>query len=198
MADLQTPFGSSATRRFPNNDEKNNGFPCGPADQTLFNGLFYRLESEVGEVISHAGLTGNNSDLTQLRKAIIAIIAAQTGGGASEDYLLMSQASARLPIFPTVENTDSKINCVSPGVGIARVPAGVNVTFRGVKIVTTVETDLNLTANKIYHLRLNIDGTISAKDLADGTYNTGSLSEIDSTFDSTFDERLIARAVTNA
>lgn len=198
MADFTTPFGNSATRRFPNNNEKTNGFPCGPADQTLFNGLFHRLEAEVGEVISHAGLTGSNSDLTQLRQAIIAIIASQTGGGNTEDYLLISQASTRLPIFPTIENTANAVNCVSPGVGICRVPAGVNVTYRGVKVVTTVETDLSLSASKIYHIRMGIDGTISAKDLADSAYNPDTDAETDSRFDSTYDDLLIARAVTNS
>ena len=70
MADFATPFASQAGRRTPTADEKVNGFPCGPADQTLFNGLFHRLESEIGNVISYAGLTGSDADYAQLRSRL--------------------------------------------------------------------------------------------------------------------------------
>lgn len=75
MADFKVPFGSQAGRRPPNADEKINGFPCGPANQQLFNGLFYRLESELGAIITDAGIVQNDDDMTQVLQSIKKIVA---------------------------------------------------------------------------------------------------------------------------
>lgn len=79
MADFDPPFGiSNGTRRFPNLSEQQGGFSCGPADRDLFNGLLYRIEAEIGEVITYAGIVPTDARMTQLREAIQALIPVNT------------------------------------------------------------------------------------------------------------------------
>ena len=47
MADFSVPFARDANRRLALVGEKTGGFPCGEADQTLFNGLFYQIQAEL-------------------------------------------------------------------------------------------------------------------------------------------------------
>src|SRR5690606_31790459 len=140
MANFTTPLASNGSRRNPTATEKVEGFPCGPADQTLFNGLFHRIEAELGHIISYAGLTGSDADNTQVRQAVQALISAAVGGDSSQ-FLLMDQARARLPIYPEVVSSDYKINVISPAGGTVRVPSGVTFMHRGVFPVVTSETD---------------------------------------------------------
>lgn len=62
-------------RREPTNTELQLGFPCGPADQALFNELIFRLsgiESELIDVVTTlGGYTPSEADLTQVRKSIL-------------------------------------------------------------------------------------------------------------------------------
>jgi hypothetical protein len=198
MADFSTPFANQAGRRVPTADEKINGFPCGPADQTLFNGLFNRLEAELGNLISYAGLVGSDADFAQVRKAIVALIDAATGGGDTSSYLLMSQASSRLPIYPQMLTEDFRINITAPATGIVRVPGGINFLHRGINQVTTAQTDFNTQANKTYHLRWNPSDGFALKDLSNAGYNPAAAAETVEAFDSTYDDMLLARIVTNS
>ena len=198
MADFNTPFASQAGRRTPNADEKVNGFPCGPADQTLFNGLFHRLESEIGNVISYAGLTGSDADFAQLRKSITALIDAATGAGDTDSYILLSQATSRLPIYPEIVSSDNRINISSPAGGTVRVPGGVNLIHRGIRLITTEKTDFATVSNKSYHLRWNPDDGFTLNDLGNSGYNPSTLGEGDPSFDSVYDDMLVARVVTNS
>lgn len=198
MANFSIPMGRDAERRLPTTDERQNGFPCGAASQALFNGLFHRIESEIGEVISHAGLTPDDTDLTQLRQAINALIAASTGEGETSDYILLSQAKSRLPIFPEFLTSDGRVTVTSPSTGTVRLPGSVNFLHRGISPHTTTQTDFSTTASKAYHLRWNETDGFSLKDLADSAYNPSSLAETSDTFDSSFDDMLVARVITNS
>jgi hypothetical protein len=198
MADFNVPFASNAGRRSPTADEKLNGFPCGPADQFLFNGLFNRLESEMRSVIIAAGITPSDTNMGQVRDAIQAMIDAATGGGDTSSYLLLDQAAARLPIYPTVESADGRINIISPAAGTVRIPGGVDFLHRGIKPITTVETDFATQPSKTYHVRWNPTSGYSLKDLADNSYNAGALAEANEVFDTTYDDMIMARVVTNS
>jgi len=112
--------------------------------------------------------------------------------------LLMSQAMARLPIYPEIVSTDGRINLTAPVTGTVRVPGGVNLLHRGINLVTTAETDFNTIASRTYHLRWNPTDGFVLKYLLDGVYNPTTLAETDPTFDSTFDDMLVARIITNA
>lgn len=197
MADLKTPFAQDAEKRYPTPTERANGLPCGPADQALFNGLFHRLEAEVGDVIDYAGIDGSDADFTQLRQAILALISAATGGNPA-GYILMSQARARLPIFPQVLNADGRIVVTSPATGQVRLPGGVNFLHRGIYQETTTQTDFNTDPSKTYHLRWDPTNGFRLLDLAGATYNPTALVETNVIFDSKYDDMLIARVVTNS
>lgn len=213
MADFLPPFGQDAPlRRFPTDQEQALGLLCGPAARELFIGLFNRIEAELGEVITFGGLTPSNGDLTQVRKAIEAMIAAATGGGSTADYLLMSQARTRLPIFPDVQSAGGTFGIVSLGGGVIRLPASVTFMHRGIVPVTSVQTDFNTVASKTYHLRWYAPGVGRAQplatypngrwyleDVADAvTYNPGSVAEGNILFDSSYDNMLVARITTNS
>lgn len=198
MANFETPFANTGPRRTPTADEKANGFPCGPADQTLFNGMFHRIEAELGNVIAAAGLTPSDGDNAQVQKAIAALIDAATGGGETSSYLLMSQAMARLPFYPEVMSADGVIGITAPVTGTVRVPGGVNILHRGINLVLTEQTDFATIASRTYHLRWNPTDGFTLNYLQDAVYNPGGLAETDASFDSTFDDMLLARIVTNS
>ncbi|MEM7651876.1 MAG: hypothetical protein AAF220_01720 [Pseudomonadota bacterium] len=202
MVDFSTPFADLGDKNAPDTDTAQNGFPDGAADKTLFNWLFHSLQAEMGEVISFAGLTGDNSDLAQLRKAIQELINNAVGSDTSL-LLSLSQAAARLPIFPEIQTADHKIAVTTPGAGQITIPAGVNIMHRGVQLLTTAEETINLDASKTYHLRWapngSSEGAFTVNDLSDGTvYNTGALDEDNAVFDSTYDDMLVARITTTA
>ena len=155
-------------------------------------------QREIMAVIAGAGLTASGTDLTQLLQAIQQLIAAATGSGDTSNFVLMAQARARLPIFPAVQTTDGRIPVVSPSTGQVRVPAGYDFLHRGIFNVTTVQADFATAANKTYHLRWSLSGGFALNDLADLTYNPSSRAESDATFDSSYDDMLVSRVVTNA
>lgn len=198
MANFEVPFSATGPRRTPTVDEKANGFPCGPADQTLFNGMFHRIEAELGNLIAYAGLAPTDADYTQVRKSIVALIEAATGGGEQANYALMSQLTVRMPVFPEIVSSDGRINLTAPAGGTVRVPGGINILHRGVAIYTTVQTDFATIASRTYHLRWNPTDGFQLKYLQDGAYNPGALAETDVLFDSKYDDMLVARVITNA
>tara|TARA_R110000787_G_scaffold28280_15_gene77226 strand:+ start:48 stop:953 length:906 start_codon:yes stop_codon:yes gene_type:complete len=160
-------------------------------------------QREIDHVISFFGLTPANTDLQQLRKAIEAAIDAATGAGDTSQYLLVTQARARLPIFPEIVSADGKMNVTSPSAGTVLVPTSVSFQHRGIYPVSTsdyIEVDRTFTtlANKTYHLRWNPTDGFSLEDLADSGYNPGVLAESDVSFDTTYDDMLISRIVTDA
>ena len=198
MPDFIPPFGQNGERRLPNANEQSLGWPCGPIDQALLNGLFHLHNGNIANVITEAGITGPDGDLTKLRRAIEALIAAATGGGTASDFVIMTQARARLPIFPDVDTADGRIGVTAPSTGTVRLAGGVEFLHRGIFRVTTVQTDFATDPSKTYHLRWNPTDGFVLRDLASGTYNPGTLSEANVAFDSAFDDMLIARVVTNS
>lgn len=154
-------------------------------------------QREIVTVIKNAGLTPVKTDPTQLDQAIDKKILAATGGGGDDNYVLMTQARVRLPIFPEVLTADGRLPVVSPSAGQVRVPAGYEFLHRGIFLVTTEQVDFVTSANKTYHLRWNPTDGFALKDVADVGYNPASLAETDVTLDSGFDDMLVARIETN-
>jgi hypothetical protein len=198
VSNFSTPFANAAQRRVANVDEKANGFPCGPADQSLFNGLFHQIQKELDSVHQAAGIVGDDTSFNTTLLSIQALIDAATGAAAGEGYVLMSQARARNPVYPEIMTADFRINCSSPGAGTVRIPGGVSFLHRGIFIVETVETDFATTASKTYHIRWSYADGYALKDVSDVAYNPTTAAETSSIFDSTFDDMLIARVVTNS
>lgn len=74
-AALSAPWAKSPSnqRREPTPQEILSGFPCGAADQQLFNELMYRLSltnAELINVLAAAGITPNENDTQQVAQAI--------------------------------------------------------------------------------------------------------------------------------
>lgn len=155
-------------------------------------------QREIMAVIAAAGIAGDNGDLTQLLQAIQQLIDAATGAGDTSNYVLMPAARARLPIFPEVLTSDGRIPVSAPSTGTVRVPAAYDFLHRGIFAITTVQADFVTLANKTYHLRWSPTDGFQLKDLADAAYNPGALAETDISFDSAYDNMLVARVVTSA
>lgn len=161
-------------------------------------------QRELVHLINFAGLSPDNGDLEQVRKAIQGMIAAATGGGDTADYVLLSQARTRLPIFPEILTADGRINVASPGAGSILVPPTVACQHRGIAPFNTSDYSepartFATVPSKTYHLRWRPSDGFVMIDLTDAIYNPGGLkAEGDPAFDTTFDDMLVARVVTNA
>lgn len=200
MVDFTPPFGQDGERRLPNTTEQQLGFSCDPAQlRELFNGLFWLLQGQVKDIADEAGVTpSQDGDITLLKRAVLSLIASATGGGTADDYIMMTQARSRLPFYPDVLNVDGHLSVVSPSTGLVRVPAGLDFMHRGIYRVTTAQTDFPTDPSKTYHLRWNPADGFVLRDLASGSYNSGSLAEVNPVFDSTYDDMLVARVITNS
>lgn len=199
MAKFSPPWASvGGVTRSPTVDEQNDGFPCGELDLDLWNRLIQRYDAELQAILDEGGITGTEEDDTGVLQAIQAMIAAATGGGDTSQFVLFSQAQARLPIFPEVTTNNGVIAVTSPGTGQIRVPASAVILHRGIRTYTTVQTDFATVLSKTYHLRWNPTDGFALKDLADTGYNPTVAAETNAAFDSTYDDMLVARIVTNS
>lgn len=199
MAKFNPPWASvGGVARSPTVDEQNDGFSCGAADLTLFNRKLQGYDAELAAILDEGGITGTEADDTGVLQAIQAMIAAATGGGDTSQFVLFSQAQARLPIFPEVTTNNGVIAVTDLGAGNIRIPASATILHRGIRTYTTVQTDFATDPSKTYHLRWNPTDGFSLKDLASGTYNPTTAAETNVTFDSAYDDALISRIVTNS
>lgn len=199
MADFDPPFADQGERRLPSSTEQQLGFPCGPASRELFNGLFWLLQGQIKDIASEAGvIPSHEGDITLLKRAVLALIDAATGGGTADNYILMDQARSRLPIYPDVQHETGHLGVLSPSTGTVRVPGNRTFLHRGIFPVTTVQTDFATDPSKTYHLRWNPTDGFVLRDLASGTYNPGTLAETNTAFDTTYDDMLVARVITNS
>lgn len=199
MTAFTDPFGSLGAKRAPTTTEKEQGLPCGPLDRFLWTFLIHRLEANIKDVMDTGGVSAlAEDDATALRRAIEAMIAAATGGGDTSQFVLFSQARARLPIFPDVQTADGKLTVTAPSTGTIRLAAGATFLHRGIFPVTTVQADFPTDPSKTYHLRWDPTNGFRLLDLASGTYNPSTLAETNVAFDSTYDDMLVARVITNS
>lgn len=152
--------------------------------------------AQLRRAIRGMGVTENNADDDMLLKAIQA---------AAAGCVTVAQARANLPLFPHIAG--ASVLTVTAGSGQVQVGGGQTFVHRGVFAISTDAYDLATqrtfptVANKTYHLRWQWNGgapRFVLKDLADAAYNPTVAAEASSAFDTTFDDMLIARVVTNA
>ena len=200
MPDFNPSFGDDGTRRAPTVSERSNGFPCGAADQHLFNYLQNLVEGQVESVAINAGVaSGADGDKTVLLRAIQALIDAAVGGGDTSNFILMSQARNTFLVYPEVLTADGILEISTPATGTIRVPGGVTLLHRGVYRFSTAQEDFVTNASRTYHLRWrSATELFTLEDLTDVGYNPGSLADIDAVFDSDYDDILVARVITNS
>lgn len=150
---------------------------------------------EILAVIEAAGLPPSD-DLTQLLQAIL-ILAAGAGADAA--------VFAYNPVYPHV-TVNGGVVSISSSNGQVVVNTGQTFIHRGGTLYSL--NDFNLAArtfatvaSKTYHLRWRYNAgtpTLTLTDVTDGTYNPAAKAEVDPAFDSTYDDMLIARVVTDA
>lgn len=162
------------------------------------------LLAQIRRAIRGMGITENNADDDMLLKAI----QAAATGLATE-----AQLFACMPIYPSVGTAGLIVT--STGVGSLVVSTGQSIIRRGVKsylidTLSLANRTFVTAVSKTYHLRWHAPGTGEAtpaaswpvgklvlKDLADATYNPSALAETNSAFDTTYDDALLARVVTD-
>jgi hypothetical protein len=192
--DYNAPFGSAD----PNAGYVDRNTPAGQAGSRVPALAIEMPQREIVTVIKNAGLVPNKTDPTQLYQAIEQRILAATGGGGDENYVLMTEARVRLPIYPEGLSADGRIPVFAPGAGQVRLPAGYEFLHRGIFLVTTEQIDFATTANKTYHLRWSPSEGFALRDLANAAYNPAALAESNPVFDSGYDDVLWAKVTTNA
>jgi hypothetical protein len=139
-------------------------------------------QREIIKVITEAGLAPSGADLTQLLQAI---------------GIMIEAVRVRLPIYPEILTSDGKMTLTAPAVGVVRVPSDVGFLIRGGGYHVTEQTDFVTVINTTYHLRYDEAHGFRLRSLSSGGYNPDTLDETDPSFDSTFDDMLVARVVTN-
>ncbi|MEM5529547.1 tail fiber protein [Gammaproteobacteria bacterium AS21] len=100
-----------------------------------------------------------------------------------------------LPIFPEIINNDKKL-LISLSVGKLTIAENQVIRFRGWRDINTDNlSNLSFTLDlaKTYHLRFDIDNELSLNDIESSDYNPDSLSESDRSFDTTYDNVLLAK-----
>lgn len=132
------------------------------------------------------------------------------GGGELTDL-----SWKNLPVFPEI-TASNNVFTFTTGTGQVVVGSGITWLWRGWQSFTSADISSGdrtfaTTSLKTYHLRWHAPGTGSAtpsgtypngrfalKDVADTGYNPSALDESNSAFDSSFDDMLIAKVVTNS
>lgn len=158
-------------------------------------------QREIQTVIVAAGMTPDENNVGQLNEAIDQKISLATGGGPSPVDDLLALLRARLQIFPEIRNAGGIFSLSQPTGSSVRIPAGIEILHRGVFPITTAQQDFSHVANKTYHLRYRFTGTPgwSLVDVADTGYNPGgALPEGNVAFDSSYDDMITHRVVTDA
>jgi hypothetical protein len=161
-------------------------------------------QREMLAVIQAAGLIPTNGDLTQLLQAINSLIATAVaagggggGGGGAADW-------SQNPVYPNV-TVNGGVMTVTASTGSVAIPDGQTFVHRGGNAFNSTDTDsaartFTTAAGKTYHLRWRYNGGSPAfglYDVADAGYNPTSAAETNAAFDTTYDDMLIARVVTD-
>ena len=132
--------------------------------------------------------------------AHVLLVRRQTGG----TWSAWTQYQTVLPTldeYPQIQTSDNKL-MITPGLGEVVIDAAQLFVRRGLIGYSTDDYDLDArslphVANKTYHVRWSDGSGFEIKDLADPGYNPPTLAETDPAFDSTYDDMLVARVVTD-
>lgn len=107
-----------------------------------------------------------------------------------------------LQIYPEITTNNGVLSLTSPSASNLTVDTGGRIIHRGWREYLTddyvlASRQLTTAANKTYHLRWSPANAFQLKDLANGTYNPSALDEDNEAFDTTYDDMLVARVVTD-
>lgn len=187
-----------------------NGNPAIAQEGSYFPGeALEHTQREILKVITEAGLTPIHTDLTQLWQALQLLY-----GGEEEEPADFESRLKLLPVYPEI-TASGFVFTFTASTGQIIVDSGLTWLHRGATAYTTADFLLAdrtfaTSASKTYHLRWYAPGHAMApsltypkgrlmlRDLADtGGYNPGAAAETSAIFESTYDDMLVARVVTN-
>lgn len=105
-------------------------------------------------------------------------------------------------MYPEVKTNNGVLSLSSSSSGNLEVAVGGRIVHRGWREYLTddyalAQRQFTTAANKTYHLRWSPANGFQLKDLSDNNYNPSSLTETNAFFDSTYDNMIAARIVTN-
>lgn len=163
----------------------------------VMNEVVHTIDFFLGD--GSAGSAQDDEDLEQLRKSIEKAIADAVGDDVS---------LASLPVFPEINTADNRLSITDNADGTLTVDAAQTWLWRGHKLFSTDNIDLadrtvTTVADKTYHLRWHSPGEGTATPAE--TYPNGrfeladmnGLTETDRQYDSSYDQMLVARIVSD-
>ncbi|MEP9397935.1 hypothetical protein [Mesorhizobium sp. KR2-14] len=152
---------------------------------------------ELLNLIVGAGLTPDEADLTQVLQAV-RLLAAGAGSNPGAPAFLFN------PVYPEIVSNGGVMSIAAAN-GQIVLAAGQQWVHRGGVLYNSsdlapAQRTKATVPSKTYHLRWRFNAgapTLALYDLADAGYNAGAKAETDIAFDSSYDDMLIARVVTN-
>lgn len=197
MSDYVQPFGEAD----PNAPYKDRNTGAGEPGSKVPALAIEMPQREIRTVLVAAGMTPDRNDPTQLNEAIDRKIALATGEGENPLEDLLNLLRARLRFYPEILTADGRFNLTIPSTGNVRIPSGIEILHRNVYPITTVEQTFATVPNKTYHLRYRWTGGSpgwALVDVSNSAYNPSALAEADPAFDTSYDDMITHRVVTNA
>lgn len=148
---------------------------------------------QLRRAIRGMGIAENNADDDMLLKAI---------QKNSNNAVLQPTALQYLDLYPVIRTASNKMS-VSASAGQVSVGADQVFVHRGVfprstSDYTAAARTFSTLANQTYHLRWNPTAGFSLRNVSEVGYNPGALPETNRAFDTTYDDMLVARVVTDA
>lgn len=131
----------------------------------------------------------------------------QTGSFHVDPWSLASNSAdgsfTNLPLYPEIKTDSGLLNVLTPSPGLISIEASDVIVYRGWKSFNIADYSISqrqfdTLSNKTYHLRWRSDGGFELKDLADNVYNPFGLPEKSEIFDTTVDDMLCAKIVTDS
>jgi hypothetical protein len=106
-----------------------------------------------------------------------------------------------MPLYPEIMTADNRLR-ITDLIGSIEINSSQSWLIRGAELRNTdeysvIERTFNYEENKTYHLRWNKSEGFVLKDLDDSLYNIAAKPETDMNFDSSYDDMLIARVITD-
>jgi len=112
MTAIALPFAATGARRAPTSGELTSGFPCGPADQELFNWLMWWLTGQTNGAIGASGRLSDDADLLQYAKVLRSqsinyMVAGGTANAITVAPTLALERRAGLPLRILIATTNT-------------------------------------------------------------------------------------------
>lgn len=146
------------------------------------------MVAALGQMLDAKGFTISDSVIADLATELANIIT--------------TAETENLRIYPEILEDGNVLSITDNEDGTITVDAGQSWLHRGIQLYSSSdyssgERTFTMVASKTYHLRWNPSDGFVLMDIADIVYNPGAIDEIDVSFDSDYDDMIVARVVTD-